>query len=171
LLQFWDARGIISPFQEAILSTNEAKPDGSPAGGPQPGTDDAVSPKRSPFGWISEYKEIIGVVIAVAGALFSGAAWVISYFATQTAVSQLECRLTHQMNAASYNVKADVIQSHINEKQSQIQSMALQKQTTSTQAAVTKLTAEVKELQKAAKEESRKSDEQLTLAVKCATAK
>ncbi|HVR57230.1 MAG TPA: hypothetical protein VMT72_10430 [Pseudolabrys sp.] len=153
------------------MSTNEPKPDEPPAEKPQPGTDGAKPPSRSPFGWISEYKEIIGIGIAVAGAVFSGAAWVISYFATQTAVSQLECRLTHQMNAASYDSKAEVIQSHINEKQSQIQSMALQKQTQSTQAAVTKLAAEVKELQKAAKEESKNSDDQLTLAVKCATAK
>lgn len=139
-----------------------------PQGTPEPGD---RTPKRTVLSRIGEYKEAIGVVIAVAGAIFSGVAWVISYFATQATVSELECRLTHQMNAANFDSKSEIIRSQIEARQSQIQSTALQKQTQSTQAAVTKLSSDVKELEKAAKEETRKSTEQLSLAAKCATAK
>ena len=99
-----------------------------PEGTPEPEGVDRT-PKQSLLGRIGEYKEAIGVVIAVAGAIFSGVAWVISYFATQATVSQLECRLTHQMNAANFNSKSEIIRSQIEAKQSQIQSTALQKQT------------------------------------------
>ncbi|MCA6112954.1 hypothetical protein [Bradyrhizobium cenepequi] len=159
------------------MNTKETKPDGTQTTEEQkPGTgDSAPISGRELLGkgiaWVAPYKEAVVLVVAIVGAIFSGVAWVISYFATQAAVSQLECRLTHQMTAASFDSKSEIIRSQIDVKQSQVQLLALQKQSQGAQAAVNKLTAEVKELEKAAKEESRKSSEQLTLAVKCATAK
>jgi hypothetical protein len=159
------------------LNTNETEPDGAPKTGEQkPGTgDSAPISGRELLGkgiaWVAPYKETVVLIVAVVGAIFSGVAWVVSYFATQAAVSQLECRLTHQMNSSSFVSQSQVIGSQVDIKQSQSKLLGLQKQTQAVQATAAKLDTEAKELEKAAKEASGKSLEQLQLGVKCATAK
>jgi uncharacterized lipoprotein YajG len=58
---------------------------------------------------------MLATILAVA----SGAiAWVIAYFATQTAVSQLECRLTHQIIALQHDIRAARYQAEVDTRQS-----------------------------------------------------
>jgi hypothetical protein len=73
--------------------------------------------------WSKPYRDVIALGVALVIAISGAVSWAIAHFATQEAVSYLECKLTHQMTSHVEDGQANLFAAEIDARQSQIKEL------------------------------------------------
>jgi hypothetical protein len=114
--------------------------------------------------WSKPYRQIIALLVVLAGSFTTAWAWVVAHFATQTAVSVLECKLTHQLLAQEHGSRALSIEARIRSLRSLQKMLASQK---GTNAAITQLMNEEAALQESRDSEEKLNKDEMNIAINC----
>jgi hypothetical protein len=73
--------------------------------------------------WIEPYRVFVGLLVALVIAISGAVSWAVAHFATQQAVSYLECKITHQMTSHVDDAQANLYASEIDARGSQIKEL------------------------------------------------
>jgi hypothetical protein len=76
--------------------------------------------------WSKPYREIIALGVSIILAISGAVAWAVAHFATQTAVSNLECKLTHQLTSQLHGSHANLYAAQIDARESQVKQLSSQ---------------------------------------------
>jgi hypothetical protein len=134
-------------------------------GGPQPaegekGFRDRLSDLLK---WSEPYRDVIALGVAVVVAISSAVSWAVAHFATRSAVSNLECQLTHQMISHVHDAQARVYAAEMDARQSQVQELS--ERNPPFMGPVSRLLTETKNLKAQADSEEKAAMDQLNDAI------
>lgn len=80
------------------------------------------------LGSTKPYREIIAIAVAAIVAISGGVAAIVAHFATEVELTNLECKLTHQLTSQLFGSQARVYDAQIDARQSQLKQFAIQAQ-------------------------------------------
>jgi hypothetical protein len=134
-------------------------------GGSQPADDQkGFRDRLSAFlKWSKPYRDVIALAVAIVVAISGAVSWAVAHFATQAAVSNLECQLTHQMTSHVHDAQAGVYAAEMDARQSQVQELS--EQNPPFMGPVSRLLAETQNLKAQADSEERAARDQLNDAI------
>jgi hypothetical protein len=123
-----------------------------------PSEDETDAPVRPPalreqfatfLKWIKPYREIAALLIASVATIFTGIAWVAAHFATQAALSNLECRINYDKKFKSLAEGAAAVAAAADLRNSQIRVLSAQSSSPNTTALIIALSSETTAMMKA----------------------
>jgi hypothetical protein len=97
---------------------------------------------------LTPYKEIIGLGSLAVGAISAGVALAVSYFATESELFYLECRINSSIETQYLPMQTSILAASIDWRTSQIRQLAQLNTNNSTSAAIVAMTSEINDLTK-----------------------
>jgi hypothetical protein len=92
--------------------------------------------------WVKPYKEIAALLVGLFTAISVGISWTVSHFATRTALSDLECRISHDNGTRALADAAAATDAAAGLRHAQVRVLAAQPQSPATTALMNQLLAE-----------------------------
>jgi hypothetical protein len=92
--------------------------------------------------WIKPYKEITALLVGLFSAISVGISWTVSHFATRTALSELECRISHDNGTKGLADAAAATAAAVGLRHAQMRDIAVQPPTSASAALINQLSVE-----------------------------
>jgi hypothetical protein len=92
--------------------------------------------------WIKPYKAIAALLFGLFSAISVGISWTVSHFATRTALSDLECRISHDNGTKALADGAAATDAGVGLRHAQMRVLGAQPQSPATTALINQLLAE-----------------------------
>jgi hypothetical protein len=111
--------------------------------------------------WLKPYKEIAILLVGLFSAISAGIAWTVSHFATQSALSSLECRISHDNGTKAMADGAAATDTAVGLRHAEVRVLAAQPPSPTNSALTNQLIAEADAINSAYAKDAAKSAQKI----------